>query len=257
MSFAPQLFLSNMRAKDGPAKPSRFEVMLPIPSYINQFVGSSILEKIANIPTTLISNVFDAFRAVNPDQQSVSSNPSISRYLALQCEQAELPGRDLKTTSVKIYGPAFQVPVATEYKNLALTFICTNDFYERKLFDRWLECIHPSDTNNFRFAKGNNTRYMTNIQVIQYDDFIKKIYVVELIDAFPVAIAPQQLSWTEDNFHRLSVSFAYQRYRVVYEGSYDLASAAQALFGVKAAPFFDKAGNSINNTIGKTLAKIF
>jgi len=257
MSFAPQAFLSNMRAKDGPAKPSRFEVMIPIPTYINQFIGSSILEKILNLPNTLITDIFGAFNTGSSDQQSVSASPSISRYLSLQCEQAELPGRDLKTTSVKIYGPAFQVPVATEYKNLALTFICTNDFYERKLFDRWLECIHPSDTNNFRFAKGSNTRYMTNIQVIQYDDFIKKIYVVELIDAFPINVAPQQLSWTEDNFHRLSVSFAYQRYKVIYEGSYDLASAAQALFGVKAASFFDKAGNSINNTIGKTLAKIF
>ena len=64
MSFAPQLFLSNMRAKDGPAKPSRFEVMLPIPSYINQFVGSSILEKIANnfnIIITVRAHVFFCF----------------------------------------------------------------------------------------------------------------------------------------------------------------------------------------------------
>ena len=48
MSFSPNLFLSNVRAKDGLAKPSRFEVILPIPAYINSFVGSSILEKILN-----------------------------------------------------------------------------------------------------------------------------------------------------------------------------------------------------------------
>lgn len=257
MSFAPQLFLSNMRAKDGPAKPSRFEVILPIPSYINQFVGSSVLEKIANIPTTLFASAIDALRATDNNVQSISSNPSISRYLALQCEQAELPGRKIGTAKAKVYGPTFQVPNSTQYNDIALTFICTNDFYERKLFDRWMESIHPSDTNNFRFAKGSNTRYMTNIQVVQYDDFIKRIYVVELIDAFPIAIAPQQLNWAEDNFHRVSVQFAYQRYRVIYEGNYDLAAAAASLLGVKAAPFFDKAGNSINNTIGKTLAKIF
>jgi hypothetical protein len=99
------------------------------------------------------------------------------------------------------------------------------------LFDRWIEAIHPSDTNNLRYPKGEKSRYLTNIKIIQYDDFIKKIYAVELMDAFPIGVAPQQLSWSEDGFHRLSVQIAYQRYRPIYEGSYDLASAATALFG--------------------------
>ena len=50
MSFSPNLFLSNVRAKDGLAKPSRFEVVLPIPTYIGNFVGNSVIEKILNFP---------------------------------------------------------------------------------------------------------------------------------------------------------------------------------------------------------------
>ena len=53
MSFSPQLFLSNIKAHDGPAKPSRFEVILPIPSYINSFVGNSVLEQLINLPKIL------------------------------------------------------------------------------------------------------------------------------------------------------------------------------------------------------------
>jgi hypothetical protein len=68
-----------------------------------------------------------------------------------------------------------------------------------------------------------------------YDDFIKQIYAVELIDAFPVSIASQPLSWSDDNFHRLSVQFAYQKYRTIYEGSYDLKEAAASIFGSWAA----------------------
>ena len=257
MSFSPQLFLTNMKAHDGPAKPSRFEVILPIPGYINSFVGNSVLEQLINLPNNIVSSVTDIFSAPQ-DPATRTTNASLSRYLALQCETAELPGRTIDTHEVKIYGPGFRVPNDSKYAgDINLGFICTNDFYERKLFDRWLEAIHPSDTNNLRFPKGNGTRYMCNITIIQYDDFIKKIYSVQLIDAFPIGVAAQPLSWSEDNFHRLSVQFAYQRYKVIYEGSYDLAAAASALFGVKAAPFFDRAGNSINNTIGKTLAKIF
>ena len=43
MSFSPQLFLSNIKAKDGLARPSRYEVILPIPSYINDFIETSAL----------------------------------------------------------------------------------------------------------------------------------------------------------------------------------------------------------------------
>lgn len=256
MSFSPQLFLTNMKAHDGPAKPSRFEVILPIPSYINSFVGNSVLEQLINLPNNIVSSITDIFSAPQ-DPATRTTNASLSRYLALQCETAELPGRTLLTQDAKVYGPTFKVPYQSQYNDINLGFICTNDFYERKLFDRWIEAIHPSDTNNMRFPKGNGTRYMCNITIIQYDDFIKKIYSVQLVDAFPIGVAAQPLNWSEDNFHRLSVQFAYQRYKVIYEGSYDLAAAASALFGVKAAPFFDKAGNSINNTIGKTLAKIF
>jgi len=256
MSFSPQLFLTNIKSHDGPAKPSRFEVILPIPNYINSFVGNSILEQLINLPNNIVSSVTDIFSAPQ-DPATRTTNASLSRYLALQCETAELPGRTLLTQDAKVYGPTFKIPYQSQYNDINLGFICTNDFYERKLFDRWIEAIHPSDTNNMRFPKGNSTRYMCNITIIQYDDFIKKIYSVELVDAFPIGVASQPLNWSEDNFHRLSVQFAYQRYKVIYEGSYDLAAAASALFGVKAAPFFDRAGNSINNTIGKTLAKIF
>ena len=256
MSFSPQLFLSNMQAKDGPAKPSRFEVILPIPQYISNFVGSSILESLVNLPNSIIAGVQDIVNTTS-DEQSKTTNASLSRYLALQCETAELPGKTLMTHDAKVYGPSFKVPYMSQYGDTNLTFIWTNDFYERKLFERWLEAINPTDTNNLRYAKGEKTRYMTNIKIIQYDDFIKQIFAIELIDAFPIGIAAQPLSWAEDTFHRLSVQFAYQKYRVVYDGNYDLVAAAVALFGVKIAPFVSKTGNNINAGIGNTLAKIF
>jgi hypothetical protein len=236
MSFAPNLFLSNIRGKDGLAKPSRFEVILPLPPYINQFVGNSIIEKILNFPNSVFTDVSDAigsaFGREGPENEySKTANSSMSRYLALQCESAELPGKTLQTADVKIYGPTFKVPYQTMYSDTTLTFLCTNDFYERKLFDRWMEAIMPPDTNNMRFAKGQQSRYLTNIKIIQYDEFIKQIYAVELLDAFPIGVAPQTLSWSEDGFHRLSIQFAYQKYRTIYAGNYDLASAATALFG--------------------------
>jgi hypothetical protein len=237
MAFSPNLFLSNIRSKDGLAKTCRYEVILPIPPYINSFVGNSILEKILNFPNSIFSEVSDAINSAfgrnsgGGDEYSKTSNSSMSRNLALQCEAAELPGKTLTTADVKIYGPTFKIPYQTQYGDTSLTFLCTNEFYERKLFDRWMEAIHPTDTNNLRYPKGDKSRYLTNIKIIQYDDFVKQIYAVELIDAFPIGVAPQTLSWADDGFHRLSISFAYQKYRTIYEGTYDIGAAAATLFG--------------------------
>ena len=259
MSFSPQLFLSNVKAKDGLAKPSRFEVILPIPTYVNSFIEQSIYEKILNAPNAFFTDITSGIKNLfgvsgdKEDEQSQSSNASISRYLALQCETAELPGRTIQAQDVKIYGPTFKVPFQTQFEPTTLTFICTNEFYERKLFDNWLNCIMPLDTNNLRYSKGTETRYLTNIKIVQYDDFIKQIYAVELMDAFPIGVATQPLSWGEDGFHRVSIQFAYQKTRVLYKGEYDIAAAATALFGVAGAKLFDKAGSSISNAIGRII----
>ena len=262
MPFSPQLFLSNIKAKDGLARPARFEVVLPIPTYINEFISQSIFERLLNLPNTILTDAAafanQALGRPGPkNEQSKTSNASISRYLALQCEAAEFPGKTLLTQDSKVYGPTFKVPYQTQYTDINLTFLCTNEFYERKLFERWMEAIMPTDTNNLRFPKGEKSRYLTNIKIIQYDDFIKRIFIVELIDAFPIGIASQALNWSDDNFHRLSVQFAYQKYDVVYEGSYDLVAAATEYFGAKGARLFDKAGQNVNNSIGNVFNRIF
>ena len=257
MAFLPNAFLSNIKAKEGLAKPSRFQVILPIPTYINNFIGQSIFEKILNLPNTIVADVTDIFSFGSQDEQSKTSNASLSRYLSLQCEATELPGRTLLTSDARVYGPTFKIPYQSSYGNdgrITLTFICTNDFYERKLFDRWIEAINPSDTHNLRFAKGKTTRYMSNIKIVQYDDFIKQIYAVELLDAFPVGIASQPLSWSEDNFHRVSIDFAYTKYNVIYDGKYDLVAAAAELLGQSAG---QKLVAPINGAIERLVNRIF
>jgi hypothetical protein len=236
MSFSPNLFLSNIKAKDGLARPCRFEVVLPIPAYIGNSVGNSVIEKILNFPNSIFTDISGAITSAIGQQNDAqrSANPAVSRYLALQCETAELPGKTLQTADVKIYGPIFKVPYQTQYTETSLTFICTNEFYERKLFDKWLEAIMPTDTNNLRYPKGNSSNYLSKIRIIQFDDVVKQIYAVDLIDAFPIGIASQPLSWADEGFHRLTVQFAYQKFETIYEGNFDIGRAAASILGAGA-----------------------
>lgn len=241
MSFSPQLFLSNIKAKDGLAKPNRFKVILPIPKYINTGIATNVLESLANLPTTLGVGLQGLINNATgqKDLEASSSNASISRYLALQCEATELPGRTFLTQDVRIYGPSFKVPYQRQYNDINLTFLCTNDFYERRLFEMWMDKISNPQTNNFTFPNDDATRYTTTIGIIQYDEFVKQIFTANLIDAFPIGIAAQPLSWGDDGVHRLTVQFAYRKYVPSFDTSYNLGEAFSSLLSVYGAKSFD------------------
>ena len=127
MSFSPNMFISNIHGKDGLAKPNRFEVVLPIPPTVANHIGNSVIEKILNFPNSVFSDVSEAINGAlgqePADGFSKSGNTAVSRYLALQCENAELPGRTLATADVKIYGPTFKVPYQSMYGDMNLTFL--------------------------------------------------------------------------------------------------------------------------------------
>ena len=189
MSFNPNEFLSHINLNNGLSKPSKFQVQI-------------------NIPLPLVKTV----------DVGTANFYELSRSLSLQCETAELPGKNLITDDVKIYGPTFKIPYQTQYNDISLTFLCTGNFYERSLFDAWINMIMPTDTNNLRFPKGSGIDstgadgYLTEIIIKQYDDIENEIYNVKLIDAFPTGIQAQSLSWSDDGFHRLTVVFSYLRY---------------------------------------------
>ena len=58
MAFSPNLFLSNVKAKGGLAKPSRFQVIIPIPQIVGKRMSEPTLSKLLNFPTTIMTSVF-------------------------------------------------------------------------------------------------------------------------------------------------------------------------------------------------------
>ena len=101
-----------------------------------------------------------------------------------------------------------------------------------------------------------NQKYYSKITVIQYDDFVRQVFAVEMKDAFPVSISSQQLSWSDDNFHRLTVDFAYQEYNPVYEGKYDPEAIAGAIAGNIGGRIQDFIGSTASNALGGVTSKI-
>jgi hypothetical protein len=138
----------------------------------------------------------------------------ILRDLQFLCDTAELPGRTLNTEKYRYYGPEVQFPTLTSYTEMNLTFICRNEMYEREFFDRWMQFINPIRTYNFRYKDD----YSTKIDIFQYsevadeNDLLKPTYLISLEKAYPIIVTQMPLLWADDAYHRVNVTFAYDRW---------------------------------------------
>lgn len=154
------------------AKPNRFDVLIPVPLGLIPYIGTS-------------------------------------RRLTFRCDNAELPGRSISTTSMKIYGPEEKFPYQTTFNDIDLTFIVGDDMKEKIFFDSWLEWINPSLSYNFKYKAD----YSVQLRINQYDLRNKVTYSVDLIDAFPISVNAMGLDWSSDGFHKLTVNFAYTSWK--------------------------------------------
>lgn len=136
---------------------------------------------------------------------ALSNYSDSGRLLSLRCESTELPGRSLMTTSMKIYGIEEKFPYLSSYNDVSLTFIVSDDMIEKKIFESWLDYIHPSATFNFKYKD----EYSSNLKITQYDLKKTESYQVLLKRAYPIAVNPLSLDWGSDGYHKLTVTFVY------------------------------------------------
>ena len=172
------------------------------------------------------------------------------RQLTYLCESAEFPGRGFNMADMRYYGPNFKIPYQTDYQETAMTFLCRTDSYERQFFDDWMEIINPTST--FDFAYKDN--YKCEIHMFQFGDVGRRTttdpnrenlppsptsneftepvatYSWTLHDAWPVLVNPQPVTWADDNFQRLAISFSYSKWtrknRDPKGGTYKLSESA-------------------------------
>lgn len=164
---------------------------------------------------------------IYPNNFLATRFPDITN-LRIQCEAAELPGYSFDTVEGRVYGASYAVAARPQFSDLRLTFICTGDLWEKRIFDTWQEFIMPKSD----FFPRYHEEYVTTIQVVQYLETTSQnianqdpsgsvanknakpnvAYGVLFYEAFPTTVEPITLSWADDAVNRLSVSFKYRRW---------------------------------------------
>lgn len=146
-----------------------------------------------------------------------SSYVTFPLELTYLCEAAELPGRGFQTVDHTYHGPSQKYPYQTTYEDCTLTFICRNGSPERVFFDDWMQVINP--TNSYDFSYKDD--YTCDVKIFQFseDENVlyntrspKAVYRITLLDAWPILVNPQPVTWADDNFLRLGVTFTYSKW---------------------------------------------
>ena len=187
--------------------------------------------EIENAPSALD---MESFKAVSEDYGSLAkscrfavrilptglNNPlkkyyDMFRDLIYLCEVAEFPGRGFESISYRYYGPEQKQPFQTRYEDINLTFLCRSQSPERELFDDWMDLIHPVNTYDFNYKDD----YACQIDIFQFSEYdtlqygtSDPEYMFSLKDAWPTLVNPQPVTWADDQFLRLGVTFTYSRW---------------------------------------------
>lgn len=148
----------------------------------------------------------------NPNSASIATSD-----LTYLCEATEFPGRGFESLDMRYYGPNFKIPQKTAYEDINMTFLCRNQSLEREFFDDWMELINPTSTYNFNFRDD----YCTIIRIYHFSDVEdgmfsevpEPTYAFTLYKAYPLLVNSQPVTWTDDNFLRLTVNFTYTEWR--------------------------------------------
>ena len=137
------------------------------------------------------------------------------RDLIYLCEVAEFPGRGFQNVDLCYYGPSFKMPFQTSYEDINLTFLCRSQATERQLFDDWMDIINPINTYDFNYRDD----YACEIDIFQFSEYDTEgygssdpEYMFSLKDAWPTLVNPQPVTWADDQFLRLGVTFTYSRW---------------------------------------------
>ena len=180
--------LGEIRGKDGISRPHRYEVTLfpPTGTGGSKGLGSNIFSKI----------------------MGEALGDGTVRATGLKCESISFPGRNMDTTEdTNIYGPVRKIVTGYSFADVSATFQCSTDMREKKYFESWQRLTFNPQT----FAIGYYHDYVGSVDIHTLDEQGNKRYGVKLVEAFPVSINEQALSYSTNNaYQTLTVNFAYR-----------------------------------------------
>jgi hypothetical protein len=149
---------------------------------------------------------------------TLSSKLNNAKLVSLFCEISSLPGMSITTKGQRIYGPAYQRPISSEFggDSISMTFYVDNKFDVKEFFDSWMFSIVNPNSFNVMYQQ----EYVTPIKITQLNENDEDQYSIFLEDAFPRSMNMMNLDMSSTNqIHKLTVNFSYRRWFSAQSGT--------------------------------------
>lgn len=196
--------------KGGLSQANRFNVMFTPPQ-------GSLLN---SDPATLIGGL-----ASGGGLSNIVNDP---RDISLLAESVNLPSSQITTLDHIAEKQSVKIPYAVIQEEVTMTFLLTNDYYIKNMFDKWGQSIIDLETYRVAYKKD----IVTDVVIQQLNKQNIPIYGVKLENAFPTTIGGIALSnESADTPNKLTVTFSYDKY-IVEDGLTSAISGVGAALGL-------------------------
>jgi hypothetical protein len=136
-------------------------------------------------------------------------NFTLTERLSLSVETVDFPSTHVSAFDMRVHNLRHKQPYNVSYEDITITFRCSEDMFERKLFEAWIKLIQNPKTRNFNYRN----EYEGTFEIIQYsrNGGNVPVYGMKLVDAYPIDVSIMSGDQgAENSYHRSIVTITYR-----------------------------------------------
>ena len=181
---------STLNKRKGLAKPNRFAIYMTPPE------AALLNIDIEQIAVSLLSKSFNAKSLIN-DPRDVN----------ILCDSCAIPGKQITTFEHSHFRQEIKIPNSYLFEDIDFSFLLTNDYYVKKMFDTWTNLVIDPVT----YKRNYPSVYQRDIVIQQLDSKNIPVYGIKLINAYPTTVQSIAMSNdSSDTIQKMAVSMTYE-----------------------------------------------
>ena len=184
-------FKSNVMSHGGLAQANRFNIIFKPPQ----------MSLINLDPSNLIANALGG----NFSLKDLINDP---RDISMLCQTATIPGRQITTFETSDRDAARKIPYGYMDMEVNCTFLLTEDYYMKTIFDNWMQVVFNTDS----YHPNYKDKFVTDVRIQQLNKKNRPIYGVVLEKAYPVSISDIILDNSAGGASGFTITFAYDKW---------------------------------------------
>jgi len=189
-------FRATLSKKGGLARANKFAIFMTPPT---GSLGGLINTDLQGLVSSALSGNFNLKNVINDP-----------RDIGILCETCSLPAKAFETIPYTKGGVLSnrKFIVGQTLSDVTFTFHLTNDYYIRKIFDKWTDlCFNPR-TKMIKYG----TDYKTDVVIQQLDQNNVPIYGIKLLGAYPTGFDRTILSNNVSATQTFTVTMTYDEF---------------------------------------------